>query len=196
MDHKPMEGKIMTHILKTRAALGCIAVLAFLTSSFAQQPASLKGSLHIPPHGPSFKDKRARNFVIHDLSGKSVSLKDFTGRPVVVNFWATWCPPCLQEIPWFEELTREHAGSGVAILGLSVDIESDSASPQKIAATVKRLGITYPILLPDKSIHELYGPVHQLPETFYINRKGVIVEDVWGSADKESIEKYVREIVN
>ena len=81
-------------------------------------------------------------------------------------------------MPWFEQLTREYAGSGLTVLGLSVDIESNSATPEKIAATAKRLGVTYPILLPDKTIHTLYGPVHQLPETFYINRKGVVVEDV------------------
>jgi peroxiredoxin len=98
-------------------------------------------------------------------------------------------------MPWFEELTREYAESGLTILGLSLDIESNSATPEKIAATVKRLGVTYTILLPDESIHALYGPVHQLPETFYINRKGVIVEDVWGHADKETIEKYISEIV-
>jgi len=184
----------MAHILKRQAVLGFIAALMFSMRSFAQQPASPKESLQVPPHGPSFKGKRAPNFVLHDLSGKSVTLKDYAGKPVVVNFWATWCPPCLLEMPWFEELTREYAGSGLTILGLSTDIESNSATPEKIAATVKRLGVTYPILLSDKSMTALYGPVHLLPETFYINRKGVIVEDVWGHADKEMIEKYIREI--
>ena len=98
-------------------------------------------------------------------------------------------------MPWFEQLTREYAGSGLTVLGLSVDIESNSSTPEKIAATAKRLGVTYPILLSDKTIHTLYSPVHQLPETFYINRKGVVVEDVWGHADKEMIEKYTSEIV-
>jgi chorismate mutase len=95
----------------------------------------------------------------------------------------------------FEELTKEYAESGLTILGLSLDIETNSATPEKIATTAKLLGVTYPILPSDKSIHTLYGPVHQLPETFYINRKGVIVEDVWGNANKETIEKYIREIV-
>jgi thiol-disulfide isomerase/thioredoxin len=96
----------------------------FSTRSFAQHPASAKESLQVPPHGPSLKGKRAPNFVLHDLSGKSISLKDYAGKPVVANFWATWCPPCLQEMPWFEELSRKYAGSGLTILGLSMDIES------------------------------------------------------------------------
>lgn len=185
----------MIHVLKRLAVVGFLAILTLSTRSFAQQPASPKGSLQIPLHGPSFKGKHAPNFVLRDLSGKPISLKDYAGKPVIVNFWATWCPPCLLEMPWFEEMTRKYAGSGLAVLGLSVDIESNSATPERIAATVKHLGVTYPILLPDKSIHTLYGPVHQLPETFYINRKGVIVEDVWGHADKEMIEKYTSEIV-
>jgi thiol-disulfide isomerase/thioredoxin len=185
----------MIRILKKLAVASFVAALTFSTRSFARQPASPKESLQVPPHGPSFKGKRARNFVLRDLSGKSISLRDFAGKPVIVNFWATWCPPCLQEMPWFEELTKEYAQSGLTILGLSLDIESNSATPEKIATTVRRLGVTYPILLPDKSIHALYGPVHLLPETFYINRKGVIVEDVWGHADKGTIEKYIREIV-
>ncbi len=98
-------------------------------------------------------------------------------------------------MPWFEESARQYVGSGLTVLGLSVDSELSSATPEKIAATVKRLGVTYPILLSDNSMKALYGPVHLLPETFYINRKGVIVEDVWGHADKEMMEKYMREIV-
>jgi peroxiredoxin len=98
-------------------------------------------------------------------------------------------------MPWFEEFSRKYAGSNLVILGISTDIESESASPEKVAATAKRLGITYPILLSNGSMKALYGPVHLLPETFYINRKGVIVEDVWGHADKEMMEKYIREII-
>jgi len=185
----------MTYILKRLAALGFSAALTSSMHSFAQLPASPKENLQVPPHGPSFKGKRAPNFALRNLSGKSISLKDYAGKPVVVNFWATWCPPCLQEMPWFEEFTRKYAGPGLTVLGLSVDNELNSATPEKIAATVKRLDVTYPILLSNKSMKALYGPVHQLPETFYINRKGVIVEDVWGHTDKEMMEKYIREIV-
>jgi peroxiredoxin len=184
----------MMHLLKRLAILGIIAVLIFSTDSFAQQP-SPKESLSVPPHGASFKGKHAPNFVLRDLSGKSISLKDYAGKPIVLNFWATWCPPCLLEMPWFEESARKYAESGLTILGLSVDIESSSATPEKIAATVKRLGVTYPILLSDKSLKLAYGPVHLLPETFYINRNGVIVEDIWGHADKASIDRNIGEIV-
>jgi thiol-disulfide isomerase/thioredoxin len=158
MINKHIKGR-MTYSRNGLAVLGFIVVLMFSPRSFAQHPAPSKESLQAPPHGPSFVGKRARHFVLRDLSGQSISLRDFAGKPVIVNFWATWCPPCLQEMPWFQELTKENAESGLTILGLSLDIESNSATPEKIAATVKRLGVTYPILLPDESIHALYGPV-------------------------------------
>ena len=190
---KHVEGR-MTHLLRRLAGIGCITALTFLTRSYAQNPVP-RESLHIPPHGPSLKGKRAGKFVLHDLSGRSISLEDYAGKPVVLNFWATWCPPCLQEMPWLEELSRKYAGSGLTILGLSVDIESNSATPEKIAAIVKRLGVTYPVLLSDNSLKPSYGPIDLLPETFYINRRGVIVEDVWGRTDKEMIERSIGEIV-
>jgi thiol-disulfide isomerase/thioredoxin len=185
----------MAHILKKATVLGFIAALLLSRPSLAQHPASAKENLQVPPHGPSLKGKRAPNFVLHDLSGKSISLKEFSGKPVVVNFWATWCPPCLQEMPWFEEMAKKYSGSGLTFLGLSTDIEGQTASPEKVVVTVKRLRVTYPILLYDGSLKAKYGPIHLLPETFYIDREGVIVEDVWGHADKEMIERSVREIV-
>jgi len=185
-----LKGAGLTIILKRLVLLGLIAVSAFSTPSFPLPPESPKESVEVLPHGPSFKGKHAQNFVLKDLSGKP-----YAGKPVIVNFWATWCTPCLLEMPWLEELSRKYAGSGLSVLGLSVDIELDSATLQKIAATTKRFGTTYPIAITDESIHPLYGPIHLLPETFYINRKGVIVEDVWGHPDKVTMEKYIREIV-
>jgi hypothetical protein len=98
-------------------------------------------------------------------------------------------------MPWFEELSKRYPGSGLTFLGLSTDIDGETASPEKVGATVKRLGVTYPMLLDDGSLKATYGPVHLLPETFYINRKGVIVEDVWGHTDKETINRNIKKII-
>ena len=185
----------MTVIPKRYATLALIAALTFSTCTFAQRPASPKESVQVSPHGPSFKGNLASNFTLRNLSGKSISLADYAGKPVVVNFWATWCPPCLQETPWFEELSKKYPGSGLTFLGLSTDIDGETASPEKVGATVKRLGVTYPILLDDGSLKATYGPVHLLPETFYINRKGVIVEDIWGHTDKETINRNIKKII-
>jgi len=185
----------LRYILNKLLILALITVSSLSTRAFSLPPDSSKESLTVLPHGPSFKGKHARNFVLKDLSGRTVSLTDYAGKPVVVNFWATWCTPCQLEMPWLEEMSKKYAASGLVVLGLTLDIELDSATPQKIAATTKRLGVTYPIVVSDKSIHALYGPMHLLPETFYINKEGVIVEDVWGHPDKVAMESYISAIL-
>ena len=185
----------MTHVLKTLSVLSLTAALAVSRRSVAQLIDSPREKLQVPSHGPPFKGRRAPNFLLSDISGKPVSLKEYVGKPVILNFWATWCPPCLQEMPWFEEFYRKYGGSSLIILGLSTDLEGESVSPVKGATTAKHMHVTYPILLSNESMRTLYGPVPLLPETFYINREGVIVEDVWGHTDKEMMEQYIREIV-
>ena len=113
--------------------------LVISTRSFVQRTESPEDNLHVPPHGPSFKGKHAPNFVLYDFSGKSISLMDYAGKPVVVNFWATWCPPCLREMPWFEEVYRKNGGSSLIILGLSTDLEGESVPPEKVARTAKHM---------------------------------------------------------
>jgi len=177
-----------------RIVVGIIGV-SFLMTTTSGRAAPPKQSLSILPHGPSFKGKHAQDFMLRDLSGKPVSLKDYAGKPVIVNFWATWCPPCLQEMPLFEKLKRNYSSSGLTVLGLSMDIYSESATENKIAEVAKRAGVTYPILIADKAVISSYGSIHQLPETFYIDRKGIVIEDVWGHTDKASILRNIKEIV-
>jgi thiol-disulfide isomerase/thioredoxin len=146
-------------------------------------------------HGPSYKGRLARNFTLRDLSGKRVSLKDYAGKPVVINFWATWCPPCLQEMPIFQELSKQYASSGLTFLGVNLDVETGSASEPKVAAAARRLGVTYPVLLSNRSLTAGYGSIPMLPETFYIDRKGMIVDDVWTHTDKAGILAHIQEII-
>ena len=80
-------------------------------------------------------------------------------------------------------------------MGINVDVETGNASQPKVAAMAKRLGVTYPVLLSDRSLTADYGSVPMLPETFYINRKGIIVEDVWTHTDKAAIESRIQEIL-
>lgn len=93
------------------------------------------------------------------------------------------------------KLKQNYSSSGLTVLGLSMDIYSDSATENKIGEVAKRVGVTYPILIANKSVVSAYGSIHQLPETFYIDSRGIVVEDVWGHADEASILKNVKEIV-
>jgi thiol-disulfide isomerase/thioredoxin len=142
--------------------------------------------------GVTMKGKIAPAFTLVDLGGKKVSLAQFKGHPVVVNFWATWCGPCKLEMPWFEEMNQKYKGKGLVILGLSQD---DGTAPDEIAKAAKKIGVTYPILQPDDAVPKLYGGVDYLPETFYVDTKGTVVEETAGAPTRDEIEAKVKKIL-
>jgi peroxiredoxin len=131
-------------------------------------------------------------FTLADLSGKKVSLADFKGHPVVVNFWATWCGPCKLEMPWFQEFSKKYQPQGLEVLGLSQD---DGASSGDIATAAKHIGVTYPILMPDEKVAKKYGGVDYLPETFYVDRAGNVVQVTAGAPSKEQMEALIEKTI-
>lgn len=157
-------------------------------------PASPAADNAAPPdaEGAGLRGKAAPAFTLKDLSGKKVSLSDFKGHPVVVNFWATWCGPCKLEMPWFQEFSAKYKPQGLEVLGLSQD---DGASAGDIAAAAKHLGVTYPILMPDEKVAKQYGGVDYLPETFYVDRAGNVVEVTAGAPSKDQMEALIRKTI-
>ena len=144
------------------------------------------------PQGAHLIGKPAPAFTMVDTEGKKVSLADFKGRPVVVNFWATWCGPCKLEMPWFEEFRAKYKADGVEVLGIS---EDDGAPKDDIAKAVKKAGVTYPILLYDATVSKAYGGVEYLPETYYIDKNGVVVEETHGAPSKDEMEANFRRMI-
>jgi thiol-disulfide isomerase/thioredoxin len=110
--------------------------------------------------------KEAPGFVLQDLDGEPVALDSFKGRPVVLNFWATWCGPCRTEIPSFVEFAEENPD--IVVLGVAVD-----GSSSELKAAAKQLGITYPVLLATQEIKTAYG-VSTLPTTVVIDPEGEV----------------------
>jgi thiol-disulfide isomerase/thioredoxin len=138
--------------------------------------------------------KPAPNFTLATLDGKKVSLSDYKGRPVLVNFWATWCGPCKVEMPWFEEFNKQYAGQGFVILGLADDVD---AGKDAIAKVAQKTGVTYPILLTDGKVQKSYAPggMDYLPMSFYVDRNGVIVEETAGLGGKDEIEAHIKKTI-
>lgn len=135
--------------------------------------------------------KPAPAFTLRDLDGKKVSLADYRGRPVLVNFWATWCAPCKLEMPWFEQFRKQYAAQGFEILGIA----EDDAGKDEIAKSAKKLGVDYPILLTDAKVAPAYGGIDYLPMSFYVDRSGVVREETAGLATKDEVEANIRAIV-
>lgn len=140
------------------------------------------------------RGKPAPAFTLATLDGKKVSLSDYKGHPVLVNFWATWCGPCKVEMPWFEEFNKQYAGQGLVILGLADDVD---AGKDAIAKVAHKTGVTYPILLTDGKVQKSYAPtgMDYLPMSFYVDRNGVISEETAGLGGKDEIEAHIKKIV-
>jgi peroxiredoxin len=137
------------------------------------------------------RGKMAPGFTLVDLSGKKVSLSDYKGRPVLVNFWATWCAPCKLEMPWFEEYRAKYKDQGFEVLGIA----EDDAPKDEIVKTAKRTGVSYPVLMTDNKVANLYGGVDSLPTSFYVDKTGTVVEETVGLAPKDEVEAHIRKII-
>jgi peroxiredoxin len=112
--------------------------------------------------------KTAPDFILKDLSQKKVKLADFKGKVVVLNFFATWCPPCRAEIPELVKLYRLNKERGLVVLGVSLDMD---LPPQGLLTFVKDMKITYPVLMGTTDLAEKYQ-VNGVPTTILINREG------------------------
>jgi peroxiredoxin len=107
----------------------------------------------------------AQDFTVPALAGRSLRLRDFRGRVVLLNFWATWCPPCKEEMPSMERLYQRYRGRGFAIVAISIDADSSAVDP-----FVRKLGLTFPIGLDPRMVVANQYAVRALPSTVLIDR--------------------------
>ena len=146
--------------------------------------------------------KQAPDFTLQDLAGKKVSLASFKGRPVLVNFWATWCGPCKYEIPWLTKLHTQYAAQGFEILGVSgdeLDLDDKAQLTKEKAAIVKSaktLQINYPVLFDGDAIEKAYGGVDVFPESFYLDKTGKVVAVITGAGSKEEAEADIQKAIH
>ena len=128
------------------------------------------------------------DFTLPDLQGEPHSLSDYRGKWVVVNYWATWCPPCLDEIPELVDFHERHRDGNAVVLG----VNHEDISPQFLRSFVDMLKITYPVLrsepLPDTPL----GPVPGLPTTYIISPEGERVARQVGPVTAQMIEQYIQ----
>jgi thiol-disulfide isomerase/thioredoxin len=155
-------------------------------------PASSAADPGADPEAKTLLGKSAPSFTLVDLNGKKVSLADFKGHPVVLNFWATYCGPCKLEMPWFQDLQNKYKGQGLVVLGLDQD---DGMAVKEVAEASKRVGVTYPILMPDDAVSKNYQLSDYIPETFYVDKSGKIVDQTIGAHSKDELEADVQKAI-
>lgn len=136
--------------------------------------------------------KPAPPFTVKTLEGKPLKLADLRKRPVIVDFWATWCGPCRASMPHLSTMQTRYEKQGLAVIGMSVD----ESGPQSVKKYANTLGVKFTLTMANDEVLDAYGPIRSIPTTFFINRKGEIVRRVVGYLDPETMEDYVKEIVD
>lgn len=130
-------------------------------------------------------------FSLTSLEGKTVAMKDLSNKVVIVDFWATWCGPCREEIPHLNELYSELKGKGLEIVGISMDTDGTDG----VKDFAREFRIQYPIVMGDEKVAESFGGIMGLPTTFVIDRKGKVAKKYIGLPPAEGMRKIVKELV-
>jgi thiol-disulfide isomerase/thioredoxin len=134
---------------------------------------------------------KAPNFSLKTLDGKTVELTKLKGKAVLVNFWATWCPPCRAEIPDFIKAYDVYKSKGFEIVGIALDEDGWTA----VKPFMEKNKINYPIVLGDMKVVEDYGNPSGIPTSFFIDKNGNIVDHVVGMLRKEILEQKIKAVL-
>jgi len=148
-------------------------------------------ALETETHTDSTAVKARLDFTLKDMSGREVNLADFKGRPILINFWATWCPPCKAEIPWFIEFTETYKAKNLVILGISVD-----DPPEEIRTYATEHKVNYPMLVGQgqDQLLEVYEATFAIPVSWFIRADGTVSTKAAGIHSKEWFEQQLKAI--
>jgi len=167
--------------------LGWIFVAGFVALAFGIVWESYAGNNDNTPH---LIQQEAPNFHLLDLDGKMVSLQDYAGKIRIIDFWATWCPPCRAEIPHFNSLTQKFPD--VAIIGISLD----QGGIQTVKNFAKEFNIQYPILMGNIETAQKFGNIQSIPTTFIVDQKGVIIKKYVGYKPESIFEADIQKLLS
>jgi cytochrome c biogenesis protein CcmG/thiol:disulfide interchange protein DsbE len=183
-----MTGRTRIGIIAAIVVLGILGY-GYLSDSSATLLAdeqSKKGNNEESQEEP--KKFEAPDFTLKNIDGEEVSLSDYKGKIVFINFWATWCPPCREEVPAFVELQEEFGKDTLVILGISLD-QGDLSVVPKFA---KDYNINYEVLYGDANVVRKYGGITGIPTTFIVDRDGYIRDGKQGFPGKDYFTQAIK----
>lgn len=166
----------MSKVIVLVAALAAMVAGGFLADRMLRRPAESDSAAEAP-------GRPVPDVVLQGLDGEPLALERFTGRPLLVNFWATWCKPCRHEIPLLVSLRREFSEAGLEVVGIAIDTLEDT---RELAG---ELGVDYPVMVGEQAgidaMTAFGAPTTALPYTAVVDREGRIVADHVGELSRE-----------
>ena len=173
--------------------VGGFGFYLILTSGGMMDEPGFEGSMAVTTEPAETENAKAAapDFALQDLQGETVRLSDLRGKTVIVNFWTTWCPPCMEEIPDLEEFYNEYIRDHPNVVLLGVNLTKEDHGEEAVKNFAKANLMTYPILLdPEGETQKLYG-ILSIPTTFIVDKNGKIKQKIMGPVTKERLIEEV-----
>ena len=195
MDHLPISmfgskkpNSALNRLLMTSVAL----VFPFVGLILAQQAVQRQPKVFtFSPASVLRQETIAPRFALKDLNGRTVRLSDYRGKVVLINFWATWCPPCRAEMPDLVRLQRQHGKDGLQIIGVTYPPEKKA----RVRRFARSLKVNYPIILGTREFKARFSSEETLPLTVVINRDGKVSEIISGILLREEFDEKIKPLL-
>lgn len=181
----------VTVVRSTLAAMALISVRLPTLSAIAAE-------VSVPPATSLQSNSQANSakpieFTLPDLEGSPVSIKDLRGHPLIVDFWATWCPPCRKQIPELKTIYDRYRSHGLIVLGVACDA-IEGAGVRDVRQFVKKFAINYPILIGTAAVTDKLG-VEGMPTTMFLDRNGNLVTTIVGGGHSGELSKTAKNLL-
>lgn len=177
---------------KKRTVLGVLVLGVFLVGAYLIYGGLSSNTGLYPQNGESPEKTMSIDFMVQDIDGNNVRLSDFYGKPIVLNFWASWCPPCKSEMPEFNQTSKDLNGEVVFLMINQTDGNRETI--EKASNYVDSQGFTFPVYYDTKLEAAYLYNVTAIPTTFFIDKEGFVVSQITGAMSKELLLTKIAEI--
>ncbi|KAF0141455.1 MAG: alkyl hydroperoxide reductase [Stygiobacter sp.] len=182
---------------RSRIYTGIFFAVVILLFGFNNSDYLFGGEEPNGPYPPNYvpageqKSVEAPDFELPTTDGKKLKLSSLKGKVVILDFWATWCPPCRKGIPDLVELKKKYGQKGFEIVGVSVDDQTKD----DVVPFIKEYKINYPVVYYNEAVRISYGGIESIPTTFVIDKQGKIVASYLGFREKSVYEDHIKKLL-
>ena len=188
---KPKQGYLFQMIAGLLIAGGVVIVWMGQSESESSTTTVARNEAVSPSAMTETELSIAPDFSLLDLDGKTVRLSDFNGQVRIVDFWATWCPPCRKEIPHFQALHEKYGTGGLTVIGVALD----ETGAEVVRPFVEEQRMTYTSVIGSQDVARQYGGIEAIPTTFVIDKQGKVFRKYVGYRDYETFEADVKTLL-